>query len=391
MGILLKDQKVLYASENIGKINIDVDPTQPARVDITPSSGTLAATAGATLQLTASVLPDTAIDKGVTWRSSNSAVATVDNTGLVTRTAGMTSDSGKPFSVTITATASNGVSGDITLTAAVTAELPAGVFAVFDGIEGASRAQHQPSLYKHRWYDRSGNGNQLRLVDLTGDSEWETQEWNVALWGDNYLHCSPRKFVHGQFPNYGLKPSDGVTINALIWYDTALPGYDDVRTGSKVSYKGVDAVFTITAGGNDANRNQGGFGSRNNPRDNRYKLFHAVHSGEAWNTIYTTDAVQDLSTGVHLLTWVVNGANAKIYVDGVEVGNVTNTIQKTDDNPFFILFAPNTMTEIDSSGSNFYGKVYGVSIYNRALTAAEVGQVNAYYAARYDYTNIVTS
>ena len=39
---------------------------------------------GSTTQLTAAISPDNATDKSVTWRSSNSAVATVDNNGKVT-------------------------------------------------------------------------------------------------------------------------------------------------------------------------------------------------------------------------------------------------------------------------------------------------------------------
>lgn len=41
---------------------------------------------GATYLLTASILPDNAVDKSVTWKSSNEAVCTVSATGLVTAT-----------------------------------------------------------------------------------------------------------------------------------------------------------------------------------------------------------------------------------------------------------------------------------------------------------------
>ena len=57
-------------------------------------------TAGETLQLTATVLPDDATDKSVTWTSNNEAVATVDATGLVTAVAAGTA--------TITATTNDG-------------------------------------------------------------------------------------------------------------------------------------------------------------------------------------------------------------------------------------------------------------------------------------------
>ena len=39
---------------------------------------------GGNIQLTATVTPDNATNKNVSWESSNTAVATVDNTGYVT-------------------------------------------------------------------------------------------------------------------------------------------------------------------------------------------------------------------------------------------------------------------------------------------------------------------
>ena len=51
------------------------------------SQTTAELTAGETLQLTATVQPDNATDRTVTWTSSDPAVATVDATGLVTAVA----------------------------------------------------------------------------------------------------------------------------------------------------------------------------------------------------------------------------------------------------------------------------------------------------------------
>ena len=59
---------------------------------------------GETFQLTASVLPNNATDKTVTWRSSNTAYATVDENGLVTAISGTPSGN----NVTITVENSNG-------------------------------------------------------------------------------------------------------------------------------------------------------------------------------------------------------------------------------------------------------------------------------------------
>ncbi len=67
-------------------------------ISVAPSSKTLEV--GGTQQLTATVSPDNALDQTVTWSTSNSSVATVSSTGLVTAVAAGT--------CTITATAHDG-------------------------------------------------------------------------------------------------------------------------------------------------------------------------------------------------------------------------------------------------------------------------------------------
>ncbi|MDR0832920.1 MAG: Ig-like domain-containing protein [Candidatus Symbiothrix sp.] len=53
-------------------------------VSITPTTTPAIVQQGKTYQLTATVLPDNATDKSLTWTSSDPSIATVDNTGLVT-------------------------------------------------------------------------------------------------------------------------------------------------------------------------------------------------------------------------------------------------------------------------------------------------------------------
>ena len=57
-------------------------PVSPTEVTVSPTAKSLAV--GSTVQLTATVLPSNATDKSVKWSSSNTAVATVSSTGLVT-------------------------------------------------------------------------------------------------------------------------------------------------------------------------------------------------------------------------------------------------------------------------------------------------------------------
>lgn len=81
--------------------------------------------AGATVQLTATVAPENATDKAITWTSSDDKVATVDANGLVTAVANGTA--------TITATAANGVKAECVITVKI---------AVVDGIEAIEAVEN---------------------------------------------------------------------------------------------------------------------------------------------------------------------------------------------------------------------------------------------------------
>ena len=81
-------------------------PVKVTGVKLNKSSKSL--TIGDTFTLTATVKPDNATDKSVTWSSSNTSVATVDENGVVTAVSEGTA--------TITATASNGVEASCTVT-----------------------------------------------------------------------------------------------------------------------------------------------------------------------------------------------------------------------------------------------------------------------------------
>ncbi|MBQ7691305.1 MAG: Ig-like domain-containing protein [Muribaculaceae bacterium] len=92
-------------------------------ITITPANPVLAAENGATVQLTATILPEDATDKSIVWSTSDASVATVSNTGLVTRTAPLTNTGDQPYTVTITANGANDVSASVTITAEVLADI----------------------------------------------------------------------------------------------------------------------------------------------------------------------------------------------------------------------------------------------------------------------------
>ena len=80
--------------------------TEPRYINVSPSSYTLET--GQTLTISAAVGPDGDYDHSITWRSSNTAVATVDNNGIVTAIAA--------GSATITARTTNNLTAECKVT-----------------------------------------------------------------------------------------------------------------------------------------------------------------------------------------------------------------------------------------------------------------------------------
>ena len=96
------------------EFTLTINPAPILVTGVTLDQANLELTEGETAQLTATVLPDNATNKNVTWSSDNPSVATVDQNGVVTAVA--------PGTATITATAADG-SGK-TAACTVTVERP---------------------------------------------------------------------------------------------------------------------------------------------------------------------------------------------------------------------------------------------------------------------------
>lgn len=70
---------------NLTQVLLSLYPKDPVLVTgITLSQKTATGNVGATKQITATIEPENADDKTVTWSSSNESVATVDSNGLIT-------------------------------------------------------------------------------------------------------------------------------------------------------------------------------------------------------------------------------------------------------------------------------------------------------------------
>ena len=105
-------------------------------VTITGITEPLEVEKGETLQLSAIVQPENAIDKSITWVSSDDKIATVSETGLITGVA--------EGDVTISAIATNGVKDEVsiaitpeTFTVSFDANLPDGVTAEVENMPDA--------------------------------------------------------------------------------------------------------------------------------------------------------------------------------------------------------------------------------------------------------------
>ncbi len=110
---------IVLASPDEEQIKLDaykhiIPPTSISVSKITLNQTSATLNVGETLQLTATVSPDNATDKSVSWNTSNKNVATVSNTGLVTAVAA--------GSATITCKANDG--SGVTATCSVTVIAP---------------------------------------------------------------------------------------------------------------------------------------------------------------------------------------------------------------------------------------------------------------------------
>lgn len=128
----------------------------PTNITLNPTQATLTSV-GSTTQLTATVAPDNATNKNVTWKSSDTGVATVDANGLVTAVANGTA--------TITATTEE---GGLTATATITVNISSGK------IENGSDSGNTDSTPAATQGDQEAT--QSVISPKTGD------DFNMALW-----------------------------------------------------------------------------------------------------------------------------------------------------------------------------------------------------------------
>ncbi len=89
-----------YKAASYWSVFTNIQPLAKSVTEITLSQTSVTLTEGESITLTATISPDNATDKSITWSSNNTSVATVDANGKVTAIA--------PGTATITATANDG-------------------------------------------------------------------------------------------------------------------------------------------------------------------------------------------------------------------------------------------------------------------------------------------
>ena len=197
------------------------DPEVPtvAVIGVTLNKTELTLAIGADETLTATVAPDNAADKSVTWHSDNEAAATVDNNGKVTAVA--------PGTATITAKSTNGKEGACVITVPnhgseygiETVLITKGTFTMGSPADEANRSdneiQHKVTLTKDIWMsayaitnaqyaaflNAEGIGNPAMaevgsygsqtLLTASSDSydfglHWNTEKWEPVSGYENY-------------------------------------------------------------------------------------------------------------------------------------------------------------------------------------------------------------
>ena len=133
-------------------------------VSLTPRSKTLVKK-GETVQLIATVMPNNAVNKGLTWTSSDSSVATVDEKGLVTAVANGTA--------IITVTTEDGAK---TATSTITVNIPSD-----DNRNGGNNKSDSKSNTKSEVLpDNKQHGNQKVIPSKTGDTP-DLILWTIVL------------------------------------------------------------------------------------------------------------------------------------------------------------------------------------------------------------------
>ncbi|MBC7935140.1 MAG: Ig-like domain-containing protein [Rhizobacter sp.] len=217
---------------NIDKVEV-VNVVNVPVTGVTVSPTTASISAGATVQLTATVNPANATNQTVSWSSSNTAVATVNATGLVSGVAA--------GSATITVTTQ---SGSRTATSTIT------VTAVATGLPGYYNIISRNSGKGLDVADNStSSGARLQQYDITNGGG-SNQRWSFVSAGGNNYYIKVKSTQMCMAPS-GSGSTDGEKVqqrtcgtgNEFKWTVTPIAGgfykLTNVNSGKSLDVEGV--------------------------------------------------------------------------------------------------------------------------------------------------------
>ncbi len=326
-------------------------------VAVTPSSDYLFL--GDELQLTATVKPTTAVNKNVTWSTSNAAVATVSSTGLVTAHACgtaiitvRTNDGGYtatceievPCEYTVTVTSNNAAWGSVT---------GGGTF--YDGDKATLTATPASGYVFNQWSD--GNRTNPRTItvssDLTLQAEFVKEgEQTLALARGKYIILAKRSsgnlfYMTGTTTGTRYKAVDaGTTDTAAITID----GKTDKDTyiweveysGSNIKLKNGNKYSAWNTTGNSADLDETGD-----------DLTATKVSNGVYNITITQTSARYLSLNANA------GTDYFAYYASSQVRNL-----------YFLPYTPATTYAVTATSNNeAWGTVSGGGAYEEGTTA----------------------
>lgn len=290
-------------------------------------SGDVDGRVGDTIQLTASVLPENATDKSVTWTSDNEEVAAVDNGAVTLKKVG---------SVNITATS-------------VSETAISNVHSIH--VVEAAGDQYPVDMLLHlnasgmgnpetNWPDLSGNGNDFTLSGFAGtlDDGWGMNE---LVYGTD----STCKVVNSTLNDGGLSADNAVTVFVKVRLDGLLGikklFYPNVDSGSNYNYSlgtTADGIVATVSGKN-------------------YKLATSMPI----NTCFVA--------GLRL-----SGARLTIYMNETKF-DIMDDVAVTRYNQVQRCALGHNLNKWGTAGERISGAIREVLVYSRALTDLEVTTV----------------